>query len=457
MAPPRATKTTPSYAFRRLTTQVHLRDVFASHIEKSSARGRDGIGVTAVSADLGNVIRDVSQHCRDGTLRFTTYRQRLVLKGLGQFPRELSIPTVRDRMVLRVLSELLIAVFPHSAGRLPQMCVAAVMKDLDNKAYDTFVRIDVMNFYPSIDHDVLLDKIGSRVKKKEILRLLRSAITTPTAADKAPRPRHRASRGVPQGLSIANPLAELYLDGVDQRAASNADSSYHRFVDDILILCHAQDAPTIDAECRAALAEVGLEAHPPSKNGKSQIGLISDGFTYLGYVFSSSRVSVRSSSVTRLEAHLASIHATWQHELNRKMNPTIAMQRFLWHRNLAITGCVFQGAASGWLQYFRQMTDLTLLKRLDATVDRLGKRYSVPKALRPKTFMRSYWVIKHPRSRSAAYVPNFDLYGLPEMGRELRLMGSDTSAMSEDEIKDSFYRMVSKAVRDLEHDVGDLS
>lgn len=447
----------PSETFRRLTSQRHLRDIFTTHVEKGNVRGRDGIAVSAVAADLTQTAKDISRLCRTGRYHFTTYRQKLILKGPGQYPRELSIPTVRDRVTLRALTELLISTFPESAGKLPQASVAAVMADLTQGQHDAFIRVDVKNFYPSIDHDFLLQKIENRVKKREVLRLIRSAIATPTASDRAARPRRLSTVGVPQGLSIANPLAELYLASLDQAMGARTGISYHRFVDDILILCQSADAQIVDLECRAALTSLQLEAHPPDTGGKSQVGSVADGFTYLGYVFNGTRVGVRTSSIMRLEAHLASIHATWQHELERGVDAQTALHRFFWHRNLAITGCVFQGNASGWIQYFRQLNDLKLLKRLDATVMRLGTRYSAPISPPPKTFMRAYWVIRHPRSRSAQYVPNFDLYSLSEMARDLTLMGADITNMSNDEVKDSFYRMVAKAVRDLEHDVGDLS
>ncbi|MDE0777771.1 MAG: hypothetical protein OSB43_15960 [Nocardioides sp.] len=71
--------------------------------------------------------------------------------------------------------------------------------------------------------------------------------------------------------------------------------------------------------------------------------------------------------------------------------------------------------------------------------------------------MRAFWAIQHPRSRSQNYIPNFDLYDVGQMSLELNAMGTDTTALTHQEIKDTFYRIVSKAVRDLEHDIGDLS
>lgn len=446
---------TAAVVFRSVTSPKHLELVFENRVAKGNVRGRDGMTVQAVRSDLAQTLSHVSTRCRAGTYKFTPYRERLLLKGAGKAPRVISIPTVRDRITLRALAELLDRTFPECTGKLPQTGVAEVTAALASPSYDTYVRIDVKEFFPSVNHDILIKLLRKRIRKPEILRIIRRAVSTPTAPDRAPRPRALLKSGVPQGLSISNPLAEIYVQPVDQVMANIRGISYHRFVDDILILCKASEAERVDAECRAALTKLLLSAHPRTPGGKSEVGTVVDGFNYLGYVFTSGGVGVRHSSVVRLEAHLASIHSRWRKDVQVKR--TEATARFIWHRDLAVTGCIFQGVAYGWIQYFRQLDDLTVLKRLDATTARLGARYGVPLSPSPKSFMRAYWAIRHPRSRNTAYVPNFDQFDLPQMANQLIAIGVDIVPMSQDDIRESFYRIVSKAVRDLERDIGDIS
>lgn len=87
-----------SHEFRRVTSLRHLQEIFEERIVRSTVRGRDGDTVAAVMRDLGVITRDLSVRCRAGTYRFTAYRQRLLLRGAGKAPREISIPTVRDRI-----------------------------------------------------------------------------------------------------------------------------------------------------------------------------------------------------------------------------------------------------------------------------------------------------------------------------------------------------------------------
>lgn len=447
----------PAEVFRRVTTQAHLVEIFRDRVAKRAVRGRDGVSTEAIHDDLANVVRFISRRCREGTYIFTPYRQRLFIKGAGKNPREISIPTVRDRITLRAIADLLVALYPDSSGKLPQTGVLHAMNALRTGVYDTFVRIDVKDFYPTVDHDILMSLLNERIKKAEVLRIIRRAIATPTAPDRSPRPKALLTSGVPQGLSISNLLAEIYLNPVDQIMQSVPGISYHRFVDDILILCSSAKAVEVDAKCRNALKEINLSAHAKTEKGKSEIGPTKAGFTYLGYVMRTDRIGVRHSSIVRLESHLARIHADWNRDITHGINRTLADQRFHWHRNLAITGCIFEGVANGWIQYFRQLDDLTILKRLDSTVDRLAARYKTPTQPHRKTFMRAYWVIRHPRSRGHEYIPNFDLYGTRDMERELLALGENTSKMTEQTIRETFFRIVRRAVRDLEHDVGNIS
>ncbi|WP_454083868.1 reverse transcriptase domain-containing protein [Georgenia sp. Marseille-Q6866] len=454
---PHSARRSPSEIYRQVTTLKHLRGIFVERVAAGTVRGRDGISPSGFANLLDDETRLISTRCRAGTYRFTPYRQQLILKGAGKPPREISIPTVRDRLTLRALSELLSCAYPDCVGSLPQTEVARVRDALAGHSYSTFVRIDIRDFYPSIDHDMLLASLGERIKKVEILRVLRRAVATPTSPDLAPRPRGLVCNGIPQGLSISNPLAEIYMRSLDVRMSQFPGISYYRFVDDILVLCSANDAQVVDEACRSVLAGLKLEAHPVVRGGKSETGSISNGFHYLGYVFGPEGLSVRPSSVLRVESHLASIYSEYRRALNEGGDPELVARRLQWRRNLVVTGCVFKGVASGWLQYFRQLDDLTVLKRLDRTVARLSARYGAPVVPAPKSFMRAYWAVRHPRSRSSTYVPNFDLFDTRQMENELRAMGSVDTFATDQDVKDAFYRTVSRAIRELERDVGGVS
>ncbi|GAA3090265.1 hypothetical protein [Nonomuraea salmonea] len=100
---------------------------------------------------------------------------------------------------------------------------------------------------------------------------------------------------------------------------------------------------------------------------KSSSGSILDGFSYLGYKFSGSAVTVRKRSVQNIETSIARAFTRYKNDGN--------LQQLQDRLNLIVTGCVYGGVSYGWLNYFRQMNDIALLKRLDVTMETMKRRH----------------------------------------------------------------------------------
>ena len=75
------------------------------------------------------------------------------------------------------------------------------------------------------------------VRKKEILHLLKDAISQATLAKPSGGKKSYQTKGVPQGLSISNILANIYMAPIDCKYSKKSSYKYYRYVDDILILC----------------------------------------------------------------------------------------------------------------------------------------------------------------------------------------------------------------------------
>ncbi|MCV5640234.1 RNA-dependent DNA polymerase, partial [Escherichia coli] len=78
---------------------------------------------------------------------------------------------------------------------------------LETEAYDGYVKLDVSNFYPSVDHALLEKQLNKRLRMHpDIKSVLFSAIKAPTvtSSKKDDKP---SEIGVPQGLAISNILA----------------------------------------------------------------------------------------------------------------------------------------------------------------------------------------------------------------------------------------------------------
>lgn len=450
---------TPS--FDRAVSPDALEIIYHQKISTSLARGRDGLDGYAAADSIFEMSERLSESLRNESHCFTQYRENLISKGAGKPPRSISIPTVRDRIALRAIAEYLVELYPHAKGVIPQRCVARVQAALKSRDHNSFVRLDVRNFFPTIQHDLIDSVVRTGSVDPRVPNLVQRAIKTPTVADGSPRldPASYPAEGVPQGLAISNILAELAVSSVDSSMHAIPNITYVRFVDDILILCDEADVSNMQDTCRRLLTALGLEAHSEDSRGKSAVGRIEKGFDYLGYIFSEEFVSVRPSSVRTMESRLA--RSFTEYRRRTKARPEAERETHLrrceWFVNLAITGCIYRGVARGWLQYFRQMDDQTLLKKLDLTVTRLQRRFGLPDSFHPKKFMTAYWPIKHPRPDDT-YIPNFDNYTLAQKRDHLRIHTTmPVSEMSELRVTIEFHRSVDRAVSDLERDVGFVS
>src|ERR1043165_8312970 len=146
---------TPSKIFDSSTGARSLATIYRTHVQRGVARGRDGVAPIALSEDIVDICRKLAFNLRHGEHGFTQYRELLVSKGAGRNPRVVSVPSARDRIVLRALAEFLAQVYPAARGVIPQVRVEEVRAHLSHRIFDTYIRLDVKNFYPSIRHDIV--------------------------------------------------------------------------------------------------------------------------------------------------------------------------------------------------------------------------------------------------------------------------------------------------------------
>ncbi|MGI5166409.1 reverse transcriptase domain-containing protein [Spirillospora sp. CA-253888] len=446
-----STRAPASTLFKSATTLYNLKRIYHDYVEDKGARGRDGVHPKSLAADLDGITKLISRKMRAGSYRFTGYREVLELKGAGKTPRILSIPTARDRIALRALADCLTGLFPQTRGVIPHQRVFEVSTALAAGTYDSYVKLDVENFYPSIAHAQIEQELRTRIRKKEILGSIIGALRTPTIPI-GQRSRTPNERGVPQGLAISNILAELVMVKIDTAASALDDCAYFRYVDDILILCNSTSITRVRDSIVSQCEEIGLKVHlAAAGEAKSSSGSISNGFSYLGYTFSSKKVSVRKKSIQNIEGSILRAFTRYKYDRNlRQLQDRI---------NIIITGCIYGGVSYGWLNYFRQMNDITLLKRLDILIETMKRRHKVPATFRTKSFVRAYWSIRYPLGKDRNYVPNFDLADIPQMRQVLiaHLGEEEVAKMVDGDVPAAFKRIMRRVVIDLEKDIGHIS
>ena len=146
-----------------MRTMVNPKDFFnASHFseyynEKMKSKkggGRDGLTPAAFLKHYSKDFDNIAKYCLEGTYSFSPYKEKLILKGREKYPRVLSIPSMRDRMVLGVLNQYLQEVFPTAVNHeVPNHYIKEVSDFLVEHSTERiyFLKTDIEKFYDSID------------------------------------------------------------------------------------------------------------------------------------------------------------------------------------------------------------------------------------------------------------------------------------------------------------------
>lgn len=452
--------------FAREYASEALKDLYEQHISLTCAVGIDRLNRSVFETRLNDEIELISKKAAVGTYRFSQYKEKLISKGAGRPPRVISIPTFRDRITLRALCNVLRATYSDDLDtKLSQHTIEQLRNELKSGKFAYFMKLDVTNFYPSIDHSVLRTALKQKVRKSAIKQLIDTAIQTATVAY-PDGSKTKSSRGVPQGLSISNVLAEIYLLKFDKWAKGLLQVAYFRYVDDILILTKTDPQPLFATISSKLKEEYKLTVHDVEPAGKSAIDIVKNQFQFLGYEFKNGNAGVKTESIRRLEASIAKIFTTYKyrraaasalpHAAEREKALKKARLIFMWRLNLRITGCLYDKVRRGWVFYFSQIDETALeqLHHLDKTVQVLARRFSVTLTAKEiKSFARTY----HETNRSNLrhrYIPNFDTTSPPKQREILEMYGVEgVAAMSDGRVNREFKRRIRRETSELELDI----
>jgi RNA-directed DNA polymerase len=227
-----------------------------------------------------------------------------IAKGDGR-TRPLGIPTVKDRIVQTAMKLVIEPIFevtflPSSYGFRPGRSAKDALREVDRLLGEGCVHVvdaDLKNYFDSIAHDRLLERVAERISDGRVLGLIESWLKadifdgmkawTPTA-------------GTPQGAVISPLLANLYLHPLDVLLNGKG---YHlvRYADDFVVLCRSRrEADEALAAIRQWSEANGLSLHP-EKTHVGDCRLPGEGFEFLGYRFEAGQRWVRKKSLNRFK------------------------------------------------------------------------------------------------------------------------------------------------------------
>ena len=431
-------------AWKIFYTKKHLKAIYYEKVRKKPSIGLDKISPSKFEKELDNNIDIILRKVNNDTYKFTKYKQLLFLKGEKKYPRSVCVPTLRDKLTITILNELIIEIYGSKCvTKMPQVIINDIVTQTSNYRY--FIKIDISTFYSSIDQTILINFLKKKIRKPQVLNLIIKAIRTPaiTYPIKIRNDTLNRTSGIPEGLAISNSLANIYLSSLDEKYGFNEEIAYWRYVDDILIFTNDKSFLTVKEQIESDLNKLKLNI-----NDKKDEGRIDIGFSYLGYQISKDLVGVRESSILKIEQSLEDL---FRHHKNYNF------KLFEWKLNLKITGFITNKHKYGWMFFFSQITDIRLLFHLDDLVRKFCLRYKVKEKLIPKRFVRTYYEIRKSLYKTT-YIPNIDRYSLQQKIDILSdIYGFNISKLSNNEIELHFNNVISKEIESIEKDVQPIS
>ncbi|WP_299107191.1 reverse transcriptase domain-containing protein [uncultured Tenacibaculum sp.] len=388
------------------------------------------------------------------------------LKGRNKIPRAISIPTIRDRVVLLALKEYLHEFFSDQVNRKrPNAYVKDIKKYINaNKKEKHFVKLDIKTFYDSIDHDILLDMLKGANLDPLAINLVESAIKNPTVpinTRKEEYSKHTPTIGVPQGTSISNILAQVYLQNLD-KTIDKRTYFYSRYVDDILLINDEPFSKFRLNNLKKVVNELNLTLH----EDKEEQGLLSDSFDFLGYSIQDYNISIANKNVELFIRRIAGKFTWFKNGIERpSTRPKWLLtdndrykEVFLEELNESITGIISEDKNYGWLFYFSEMNDQSLLFKIDKIINNFFEQlepfdYKAPIGL--KKLVRTFFAIKH--KNNINYISNYSDYDTIRKKRnflEFRGYIDPENDYKDWEINILFKKYRNKQLRYVESDVG---
>ncbi len=409
--------------FEQIFSHQELMNAFHDRHADAVSRGIDRRNGASFGTAATSELLLVSKKCLDGTYRFTPYLESLKVKDRSSIPRMISIPSVRDRVVLTQLNKLLHFCFPGVAStRFASEYVRDIAAYLGKVPLATTwtAGADIRKFYDSISRARLQKLLNKGLRNPLASKLVHHAVSTPTVPKTYRRKdldKYRREVGVPQGLAISNALAAIYMHEVDG-AMAQMPVRYFRFVDDVLVVGSKEDTAKAVRSFGARVRARGLATHL-SGDKKGHHSPLTDSFSYLGYVFRMPNVSVRESTVERLLQSLAAKITDYKYnkqrilEKRQYLTADSLREAFIDELNERISGAISGKRRYGWIAYFSQITDESILHRIDDAVRRMLLRDpELAVCVKDvKRFSRALFEMRH--RPQGGYVRDYDKFNTP--------------------------------------------
>ncbi len=160
--------------------------------------------------------------------------------------RTLGIPTLTDRLIQQALHQVLSPIFEAEfsessygfrPGRNAHQAIKAA-KQYVAEGRRVVVDMDLERFFDRVNHDLLMQKLSTKIGDRRVLRLIRRYLEAGMMAEGVVSPR---TEGTPQGGPLSPLLSNILLTELD-RELERRGHTFCRYADDCNIYVKSKEA-----------------------------------------------------------------------------------------------------------------------------------------------------------------------------------------------------------------------
>ena len=207
--------------FTRLYRYLLREDIYYAAYQKLYAnKGATTKGINDDTADgfSNRYVQELIQSLKDGTYKAMPVRREYIPKKNGKL-RPLGIPSFRDKLLQEAVRMILEAIYEpifdnHSHGFRPGRSCHTALRQIssDFTGVVWFIEGDIKGCFDNIDHEVLLNILGRKIKDSRFLNIIRQFLK----AGYIENWKYNATySGTPQGGICSPILANIYLHELD--------------------------------------------------------------------------------------------------------------------------------------------------------------------------------------------------------------------------------------------------
>ncbi|WP_400245556.1 group II intron reverse transcriptase/maturase [Methanomethylophilus alvi] len=215
-------KNKPDYVFEGLYRNLFNSDLFLrSYLrlapnEGNMSKGTDGRTIDGFSLRF---VDGIIEELRAERYHPSPARRTYIEKSNGKL-RPLGIQTFKDKLVQECVRALLEAIYEPifsecSHGFRPNRGCHSALNYIQSRGKNAswVVDCDISAFFDNIDHNLLLEIIGKKVKDGRLLELIRRFLKAGFMEDNS---FNESTLGSPQGSTLSPLLANIYLNELDR-------------------------------------------------------------------------------------------------------------------------------------------------------------------------------------------------------------------------------------------------